>query len=87
VLKGGTGILLSKYLILQPDYTVQNFLIAPLAVMLLKTAGFRFMTPCRWASSSGYPEQIVMPSSPECGNPIKTLLCSYLARNVNEFND
>jgi hypothetical protein len=53
---------------LQPDYSVQNFLIAHLPVVLLKTAGLRVMTPRRWAIISGDPEQIVIPLCPECGN-------------------
>jgi hypothetical protein len=66
---------------------VQNFLIASLPMVLLKTAGLRVMTPCRRASSSEHPEQIVMSSSPECGNPSKTLLCAYLFRTVDDIND
>jgi hypothetical protein len=65
VLKVGTGVLLNKCLVLQLDYSVQNFLITPLPLVLLKTAGLRVVTPCRWASSSGHPEQIVMLSFPE----------------------
>jgi hypothetical protein len=87
MLKVGIGILINKCLVLQPDCSVQNFLIPPLPMALLKTAGLRFMTPCCWASIAGHPEQIVMPSSPECGNPRKTLLCAYLVRTVDKIND